>query len=92
MDSAQDEGSPDIDEDSADIELDTRGLRCPLPVIRLGQAARELGSGTITLLADDPATKTDVPAWCRLRSAELLEQTDGPAYRFVIRVTDQSGN
>ncbi|MEO6144462.1 MAG: sulfurtransferase TusA family protein [Dermatophilaceae bacterium] len=59
------------------IEVDARGLRCPLPVIRLATAARDLPQGSvITVLATDPAARHDVPAWCRMRNHQLLEVTE----------------
>ena len=59
------------------IEVDARGLRCPLPVIRLAAAARGTPAGTrIVVLASDPAARHDIPAWCRMRDHELLEATD----------------
>jgi tRNA 2-thiouridine synthesizing protein A len=70
------------------IEVDARGLRCPLPVIRLAEAARDAPAGTrIVVLASDPAARYDIPAWCRMRDHELYEVaevadpsgTDGPA-------------
>ena len=65
------------------IEVDARGLRCPLPVIRLAEAARDAPAGTlINVLASDPAARHDVPAWCRMRDHELREMTE---------VTDASG-
>ena len=88
------------------IEVDARGLRCPLPVIRLAEAGRDAPAGTrIVVLADDPAARHDIPAWCRMRDHELREvtevsdppQEDGapaggghPAYlRFVVRIRGQ---
>jgi tRNA 2-thiouridine synthesizing protein A len=48
--------------------VDARGLRCPLPVIRLAARARDLPAGTlVTVLATDPAARHDVPAWARMR-------------------------
>jgi tRNA 2-thiouridine synthesizing protein A len=59
------------------IEVDARGLRCPLPVIRLAQAARGAPAGTrIVVLATDPAARHDIPAWCRMRNCELTELTE----------------
>lgn len=59
------------------IELDARGLRCPLPVIRLAEAARDAPAGTvINVLASDPAARHDIPAWCRMRGHELCEITE----------------
>ena len=61
------------------VQVDARGLRCPLPVIRLAAAAREAPAGTlITVLATDPAARHDVPAWCRMRGHELREMTVVP--------------
>ena len=59
------------------VNVDARGLRCPLPVIRLAAAAREAPAGTrIVVLASDPAARYDVPAWCRMRDHELCEVTE----------------
>jgi tRNA 2-thiouridine synthesizing protein A len=53
--------------------VDARGLRCPMPVIELQRAAQRAADGAVlTLLADDPAAVTDVPAWCRMRGHILL--------------------
>jgi TusA-related sulfurtransferase len=61
------------------IEVDARGLRCPLPVIHLATAARNAPDGTlITVLATDPAARHDIPAWCRMRDHELREMTEVP--------------
>lgn len=55
----------------SDTLVDARGLRCPLPVIRLAAAAKDLPAGTeLTVLSTDPAAKHDVPAWCRMRGHE----------------------
>lgn len=66
---------PDGRSDAA-VLLDARGERCPLPVIRLGRLARDLGPGALVrLLATDPAAASDVPAFCRMRGHELLSTT-----------------
>lgn len=55
----------------SDTLVDARGLRCPLPVIRLAAAAKDLPAGTeLTVLSTDPAARHDVPAWCRMRGHE----------------------
>jgi tRNA 2-thiouridine synthesizing protein A len=65
----------------SDTLVDARGLRCPLPVIRLAAAARGLPAGTeLTVLSTDPAVRHDVPAWCRMRGHEHVatkEHQDG---------------
>lgn len=48
--------------------VDSRGRRCPLPIIDLAAAARSAPAGALlTVIADDPAAAADVPAWCRMR-------------------------
>ncbi|MGV6819520.1 MAG: sulfurtransferase TusA family protein [Parvularcula sp.] len=42
--------------------LDTRGLRCPLPVIRMETRLRHLGPGeTLEVISDDPIARLDIP-------------------------------
>ena len=57
----------------APIVVDARNLRCPLPVIELARAARDVPPGTaLVVLATDPAARHDVPAWARLRGHTLV--------------------
>ncbi|NUS72857.1 MAG: sulfurtransferase TusA family protein [Corynebacteriales bacterium] len=69
--------------------LDFRGQRCPLPVIGLAKAARSAAPGsTFRVLADDPAARVDIPAWCRMKKQEFLGATEyegAPA--FDVRVS-----
>ena len=54
--------------------LDVRGLLCPLPVIRTQDKVAKLASGVLLdVLATDPGTLHDVPAWCRVHGHELVE-------------------
>jgi tRNA 2-thiouridine synthesizing protein A len=65
------------------VDLDCRGLLCPLPVIKLAKTLPTVAVGdTVTVLADDPAAATDIPAWCRMRSQELVSAGDD---HFVVR-------
>lgn len=69
----------------ADLVLDCRGMHCPLPIIELARHFSEVPiGGTIAVVADDPAARPDVQAWCRMRAQEYIgEETepDGvPAY------------
>jgi tRNA 2-thiouridine synthesizing protein A len=64
-------------------QLDCRGMLCPLPVIKLAQLIPDVPVGdTITVLADDPAAATDIPAWCRMRSQELVSALE---HQYVVR-------
>ncbi|MCZ6887246.1 MAG: sulfurtransferase TusA family protein [Gammaproteobacteria bacterium] len=54
--------------------LDTRGLLCPLPVIRTQDMVKTLAVGTfLDVLATDPGTLHDIPAWCRVHGHRLVE-------------------
>jgi len=69
----------------ADLVLDCRGLRCPLPVIELARRIDAVPLGAVVeIVADDPAARADLAAWCRMRDQEWLGESaaaDGtPAY------------
>ena len=45
--------------------LDTKGLRCPLPVLRARRALKDVAAGeTLTVLATDPGAVKDFEAFC----------------------------
>jgi tRNA 2-thiouridine synthesizing protein A len=73
----------------ADAVLDERGRRCPLPIIALGRASRELPARSLVLLvADDPVTMSDVPAWCRMTGAQLeaFDSSEHHCLRYLIHL------
>jgi TusA-related sulfurtransferase len=62
---------------TVDREVDARGLACPLPVIELAKAVRDMDvGGVVRLLATDPAAKVDVPVWCRMQRQTLRSAAD----------------
>lgn len=80
--------------------VDARGLACPLPVIRLATAARDLPDGSlVTVLWTDPAAAHDIPAWARMRghhvvaaAAEGADEPDpAPGGRTTVRLGTQDG-
>lgn len=59
----------------ATIEMDTRGLRCPLPVLKMTSALvkDEVEPGdTLIVLGDCPTFEKDVRDWCRKMKAVLI--------------------
>ncbi len=65
-------------------ELDTRGLNCPLPILRAKKALSELAAGDLLkVLATDPGSTRDFQAFARQTGNELVEQTTSPAGEFI---------
>lgn len=76
-------GRPD---DHGIVEVDARGLACPMPVVELAQAVAEHPVGTrFRLLATDTAAKVDIPVWCRMKRQNLISvRTDEAPFEFVV--------
>lgn len=52
----------------AAVRIDVRGLRCPLPVLRLRKLVDGLPAGTaLEVLASDPVAARDIPAFAAAR-------------------------
>jgi tRNA 2-thiouridine synthesizing protein A len=73
----------------ADHTLDTKGLNCPLPILKARKALKEVpAGGTLEILSTDPGSVADFAAFCRQTGNELLEESvDDSVYRFVIKHT-----
>ena len=57
-------------------ELDTRGLNCPLPILKAKKALADLHSGDILkVVATDPGSVRDFQAFARQTGNELVEQS-----------------
>ncbi len=56
------------------IELDTRGLLCPLPVLKLRKLINSIKQNEkIKLITDDPAAIVDVPHFCNEQGHKILQ-------------------
>ncbi len=74
-------------EDKPAETLDTRGMLCPLPVLKLRKRLQPLAPGTrIEVLADDPAAWIDVPHFCTEQGHRLISQEKGAADTLVFIV------
>ena len=71
---------------TVDQTLDCKGLLCPMPIVKLGKAIRELDPGQVLLLeTTDPGSIPDVAAWSRSTGHPILSQDKiGPVMRFWI--------
>lgn len=57
--------------------VDATSRPCPYPVLQAAKFARSLPARTAFLLvASDPASSTDVPAWCRMSRHLLVAAQD----------------
>ena len=68
--------------------VDARYLICPLPVIRTQQKIDTLNNGDeLLVLATDPGTLHDVPAWCRVHGHVVVgQEQSGEECRVKIRI------
>ena len=76
-------------EPTIDHVLDTKGLNCPLPVLKTKKAIGQVPSGGILqVLSTDPGSVADFEAFCRQTGNELLEsKTEDDVFTFLIRRT-----
>ncbi len=59
-------------------EIDTRGLNCPLPILKAKKALADMTSGEVLkVVATDPGSVRDFQAFARQTGNELLEQSSG---------------
>ena len=68
-------------------EIDTRGLNCPLPILKAKKALADMASGEVLkVLATDPGSTRDFQAFARQTGHELIEQqTVGDEFVHLLR-------
>ena len=68
-------------------ELDTRGLNCPLPILKAKKALATMQSGELLkVVATDPGSVRDFQAFARQTGNELVDQqTLGDEFVHVLR-------
>ena len=71
----------------SDTLLDTRGLKCPLPVLRARKAMQGVAPGAVLrVLATDPGTVRDFEAFCAATGHALLTHAEADGeHTFRIR-------
>jgi tRNA 2-thiouridine synthesizing protein A len=70
-----------------DLTLDTRGLGCPMPILKLKKTFDGLRSGQVLkMLASDPGSVADVKAWAEKTGHSLLSfGQEGAIFVFFLR-------
>ncbi len=71
----------------ADVVLDTKGMNCPMPVLKTKKAIDGLQSGQVLeVLATDKGSISDIPALLKRLGHELLDtKEDGGIIEFYIK-------
>jgi tRNA 2-thiouridine synthesizing protein A len=70
------------------LTIDTRGLACPLPILKVRKAMRTVPAGAeVEVLATDPGSIEDLRAFCAATGNTFLhfEQARDGALQFLIR-------
>lgn len=70
-----------------DFEIDTKGLKCPEPLMLVRNKVREMADGDVLrVIATDPSTHRDFTNFCRFLDHQLLLATeDDGTYEYLIR-------
>ena len=70
-----------------DKEIDTRGLNCPLPILKAKKALTDMQTGQLLkVVATDPGSVRDFQAFAKQTGNELVEQeTLGQDFIHVLR-------
>ncbi len=68
-------------------ELDTRGLNCPLPILKAKKALADMASGQLLkIVATDPGSVRDFQAFARQTGNELVQQSEaGSEFIHLLR-------
>lgn len=65
--------------------IDARGLKCPLPVLKMEKRLAALPAGAqLIVLATDPMAKVDIPLHCRQHGHDCTLHAEGDVLRFAI--------
>ena len=69
----------------SEAKLDCKGLRCPMPIVRLSQALRKMSDGErIEVEATDAAFEPDLQAWARQLGHSVISFQAGDVQRAII--------
>lgn len=67
--------------------LDTRGLFCPLPIVKTSEAIKSVPiGGVLEILATDPGVLADIPAWARKTGNQMLRtECEGNVIKLYVK-------
>lgn len=69
--------------------LDAKGLKCPMPVIKLQQLVRNLSDGDLVeMQCTDPAAEKDIQSWCKVNKHQFLGiKTESDHLLITVRIS-----
>lgn len=70
-----------------DLELDLRGLLCPMPMVKVSQNIVNVPvGGVVRAIATDAGAMADIPAWAKSTGNEVLQaEKEGDEYVFLVK-------
>ncbi len=70
-----------------DLELDLRGLLCPMPMVEVSKNAKKIPlGGIIKAVATDPGSLADIPSWAIATGNQILKtEQEGKDIIFYIK-------
>ncbi len=76
-----------MNETHFDIELNCRGLSCPLPIVKTKMAISKLREGQVLkIISTDPGTRADMTAWSsRTGHKIIMSENNNGEYIFYLK-------
>jgi len=73
-------------ENKVALTLDLKGLLCPMPVVKIALAMKQVSVGDVVeATATDPGVMADIPAWAKTSGNELINIEQGEIITFRVR-------
>ncbi|MBY0086854.1 sulfurtransferase TusA family protein [Brevibacillus sp. M2.1A] len=71
----------------ADLVVDTKGLACPMPIVKAKKAMDGMQSGqTMEVLSTDKGSLNDFTAWVKQTGNELVShEVENGVYKFLVK-------
>jgi len=76
-------------ESIAPLVIDTSGLHCPMPLLKLKMALRNHDGGTpIHLISTDPMSQQDIKRYCEIAGLGCVQQVNNSEHsQFIYHIT-----
>lgn len=69
-------------------QLNAKGLKCPMPVIKLQNLVRQAAQGDrVEIDCTDPAAEKDIQSWCKINRHQFISaQSELDHKRIIIQI------